>query len=150
MRAINHALSGAVIGMTVTDPLIALPAAVASHFVLDAIPHFGARRVNLGGSHFNLVLLLDTLLCIILVTALALWHPKHWLLACLCAFAAAAPDFMWISKYRLAQAGKKERLSHNPILMFHHRIQWFERPIGIVVEIAWLPAMIVLIIAAGQ
>ena len=32
---------GAVIAFTVKKPLLALPLAVLSHFVLDSIPHFG-------------------------------------------------------------------------------------------------------------
>jgi hypothetical protein len=43
MHSINHAALGAVIGLVTKDPLIAIPAAFASHFVLDALPHYGIR-----------------------------------------------------------------------------------------------------------
>ena len=33
MRATNHALTGAIIGLTVQNPWVALPAAFLSHFV---------------------------------------------------------------------------------------------------------------------
>ena len=42
MTATNHALTGAIIGFTVVAPLAFL-VAILSHFVLDAIPHFGAN-----------------------------------------------------------------------------------------------------------
>jgi len=37
----NHVLSGAVIGATAPDPLSAFVRGFASHFALDALPHFG-------------------------------------------------------------------------------------------------------------
>ena len=37
----NHVLSGAVTGAVVRRPLPAFLAGVASHFVLDAFPHWG-------------------------------------------------------------------------------------------------------------
>ena len=37
----NHVLSGALIGALTRRPLPAFAAAVASHFVLDAVPHWG-------------------------------------------------------------------------------------------------------------
>ena len=41
MTATNHALSGALIGLAVMQPILALPLAFVSHFMLDAVPHFG-------------------------------------------------------------------------------------------------------------
>lgn len=41
MLVTNHVLSGAVIGAAVKRPLPAFVAGVVSHFVLDALPHWG-------------------------------------------------------------------------------------------------------------
>jgi hypothetical protein len=41
MLVTNHVLSGAVIGAAVRRPLPALAIGVASHFALDALPHWG-------------------------------------------------------------------------------------------------------------
>ena len=41
MLVTNHVLSGAVIGAAVRRPLPALAIGVASHFVLDSLPHWG-------------------------------------------------------------------------------------------------------------
>ena len=41
MLLTNHVLSGALIGALVRGPLRAFAAGVASHFVLDAVPHWG-------------------------------------------------------------------------------------------------------------
>jgi len=41
MTITNHVLAGAIIGLTVSNPVAAIVLAFASHFVLDALPHFG-------------------------------------------------------------------------------------------------------------
>jgi hypothetical protein len=50
MLATNHVLSGALIGAIVRRPMPAFAAGVASHFVLDTVPHWGrwgSKRVFL-------------------------------------------------------------------------------------------------------
>jgi len=41
MLVTNHVLSGALIGAATGRPEVALGAGIASHFVLDAVPHWG-------------------------------------------------------------------------------------------------------------
>lgn len=41
MLVTNHVLSGAVLGAAVGSPWLAFPLGVASHFALDATPHWG-------------------------------------------------------------------------------------------------------------
>jgi hypothetical protein len=41
MLVTNHVLSGAAVGAIAGDPLLALPLGIASHFALDAMPHWG-------------------------------------------------------------------------------------------------------------
>lgn len=41
MLVTNHVLSGAFIGRAAPDPVSAFAAGVASHFALDAVPHWG-------------------------------------------------------------------------------------------------------------
>jgi hypothetical protein len=41
MQAINHTVFGSLIATTISEPAIALPLALASHFLMDAIPHYG-------------------------------------------------------------------------------------------------------------
>ena len=146
MRAINHALTGAVIGLTITEPLIAVPAAVVSHYVCDMIPHFGLNQPmdrELRSKPFRNLLYLDAVLCLGLVGVLAALRPQHWLLAAVCAFAAAAPDLMSFNRY---QAVLRHRPWHgNVYSRFAHGIQWFERPVGAVVEVAWFAAAIALL-----
>ncbi|MBA3758589.1 hypothetical protein H0X10_03090 [Candidatus Saccharibacteria bacterium] len=137
MIATNHALMGALLGLSIGSP-IALPIALMSHFVLDSIPHYSDRRVKLQSQRFFVQLTLEAILCAILVLFLALQRPEYWLLAAVCAFLAVSPDFMWIPRFVRAFTHKPAPKTNNFIIRFHKGIQWFERPIGIVVEIAWL------------
>jgi hypothetical protein len=54
----NHVLSGAAIGAAVGEPLAALPLGVASHFGLDALPHWGGWMSD---QHFLRVAIADGL-----------------------------------------------------------------------------------------
>ncbi|GAC1499222.1 MAG: hypothetical protein NVS1B10_01740 [Candidatus Saccharimonadales bacterium] len=141
MRAINHALTGAVIGLVVGNPVVALPAAVISHYICDAVPHFGVSSPShsyLRKKSFTDYLILDTILCFILVLVLFLYQPQNYLLASVCAFLATAPDLFWINQYLQAKKGKSWQ--PGAYSRFAKTIQWFERPIGGIVEIAWLIA----------
>lgn len=146
MRAINHALTGAVIGLTIASPVIALPIAFLSHFVLDIIPHFGMDKENekfMNSKIFALSLLLDSILCFILVIFLKINHPVNYTQAAICAFLAASPDLFSINLY--IKKLTNNQWKPNIYSKFASTIQWFERPIGGVVEIVWFSAMIVIL-----
>lgn len=136
MIAINHACTGALIGLAVGNPLFALPASLVSHFVCDAIPHFGYKDSFMKTKGFKVYLGVDALLCVLLVAALAFFQPQHWILAAVCAFVAAAPDLLWVPLYMSILTGKQ--FVRNGFYAFASKIQWFERPIGGVVELVWL------------
>ena len=137
MVATNHALTGAIIGLSIGHP-VALPLAFMSHFVLDAIPHYGEHPDHIQSRRFVVQLIIDASLCGVLVLFLAASSPAHWLLAVVCAFLAASPDFMWIPKFLRARRGQPEKGSDSLIIRFHTRIQWFQRPAGAAVEAVWL------------
>lgn len=148
MTAINHALTGAFIGLVVGEPVVALPLAFASHFALDAIPHWGADsddRKRITSHHFKLQLVVEAALCILVVVVLALTRPRHWLLAAICAFVATSPDLFWLKRYVVIKRTGKYLPSKNWFWHFHDLIQWFGRPSGIVVEAVWLVAILVCI-----
>lgn len=138
MTATNHAVTGALIGLLIGQPAIALPAAFLSHFVMDGLPHYGSSD-SLASVKFKVMLLLDAGACVALVLLLVASHPAHWLLAATCAFLAASPDFLWIRKF--AQAHKMPARPYRPNRLENWlgpRLQWFQRPIGAFVELAWL------------
>ena len=90
MLLINHVLSGALIGALTRRPLPAFAVGVESHFVLDAVPHWGkwdSRR------HFVRVAMRDGLVSLAATGVLAAVSPPDRRLAVLAGMAGAAlPD----------------------------------------------------------
>jgi hypothetical protein len=110
MIATNHAITGALIGLIVGEPLLAIPAAILSHFVCDSLPHYGNNSpdtVFFKSKTFRNMLITDAALCVVLVIILALTRPEHWFLASICAFLSTSPDLIWINHFRLARADKQ-------------------------------------------
>lgn len=145
MTATNHALTGAVIGLVVASP-VAVVLALLSHYVLDVIPHYGSAEpesARLKSSLFRNYLFVEAFLCFLIVVSLAVRQPVHWQLAAVCAFAAASPDLLSIKRYLTVRAGKAWKPTG--YFRFASGIQWFERPIGAVVEAAWAVFMLVLL-----
>jgi len=147
VRAINHALTGTLIGLTVAEPAVAVPIAFVSHYVCDMVPHYDLSlptKQKIRSKQFNFLLLLDIVLCLLLVLILSADKPANWILAAVCAFAAAAPDFFSFGQYRNTLRSK--RWQGNRYTRFAKDIQWFERPIGGLVEVAWFIAAVVLVL----
>jgi hypothetical protein len=86
----NHVLSGALIGALARRPLPAFAAGVASHFVLDVVPHWGdwgSKR------RFLRVAVPDGLISLAAMGAIAAASPSERRLAVLAGMAGAAlPD----------------------------------------------------------
>ncbi len=145
MTATNHALSGALIGLVVTQPLLALPLALASHFVLDAIPHFGFDEF---GGHlkakkaFHRVLYIDALLLTLLIVFL-LANGASWLVFA-GLFLAGSPDLIWAYRYVVKEKlGKVPPAPKNAFDRFHSHIQKSQTLKGLYVEV---PLAIILFI----
>lgn len=139
MLAINHALGGAIIGLSVSNPALAVPLAFVSHFVLDCVPHFdppGDELARIGRPAFRLQLIADATLCFLLVVFLALSKPKDWMLAAVCAFVATSPDLFWIPKFISAQRSGKLLPNSNWFWRMHHNAQWCTGP-----QLWWVEAL---------
>lgn len=137
MTATNHALSGALIGLAITQPILAIPLAFVSHFVLDAIPHFGLDE--LGGHlkarrYFHKILLVDALLLsVVFLILLAAGAP---LLVFVCAIAAGSPDLIWAYQYVYkGKFGKLPESKKNRFDKFHSDIQKSQTQKGLFVEL---------------
>lgn len=140
MIAINHAMTGAIIGLVVSQPLLAIPLAFLSHFLLDAVPHFdqpGGEEVYLRKQSFVLQLILDAFLCAVLVATLFLANPSNRLLASVCAFLATSADFMWLPTFWRLKHGQQLEWPNHPLARLHTKVQWFSKPIGGFIELIW-------------
>lgn len=139
MMATSHAVTGAAIALAVREPGLALPLALASHFVLDAIPHIGLDEY---GGHrkkkklFHKILRADaSLLALFLLFLLA--SGVSWLVFA-CVFLAGAPDFVWAYRYVVQEKlGKAKEHPKNPLNRFHSKIQWSQTLHGAFLEIPY-------------
>lgn len=93
---------------------------------------------------FKRILIIDIMLCFVVAGTIFAIHPTHWLTAIACAFVATSPDFYWIGKFKDALAHRSAKRLHG-FGYFASVIQWFQKPIGAIVEIAWLVAMLALL-----
>jgi len=136
-------LTGAVIAAAVQQPWLVVPLALVSHFVLDTVPHFGVveNDINARNRHplFKTVLAVDLAVlftALILIPLLFSGKVSGWVL--LAGMVAAwLPDVVWVSHF---WHNRKGHIVKEPswLTRFHQKIQWFERPPGLAIEILWL------------
>lgn len=135
MTGANHLATGAVIGATFAAP-IAMPLAVASHFALDALPHFGDDNLSKRSKRFSAIITADALLVATITLVIIAHKPHHWQLMLASGVLAMSPDAMWIPTY-LRIVGQREHKPHNRIMVWHHNIQR-EYAWGLIAEVVWL------------
>lgn len=140
MTGLNHSITGAVIGKLLPLP-IAIPLAFASHFVLDAIPHFGEvfdKRKKLSKTIWTIDI--SASLCFLLF----LLFMQQWTML-VCGLVAMSPDIAWIYRFTIPEKfGKVPPRPENRFNSWHVRIQHESRK-GLAVEIIWLIAMTLLL-----
>lgn len=130
MLATNHAFAGTIIGSVLPLPE-AVPAAFASHFVLDVIPHYGIRRSKRNkNTTYRLVVFSDTVIALCFAAAAIYLH--KWAIA-LCGFVAWSPDLLWVIYY-VKEGFNLNIKPRNRFMKFHLSIQ-HERPWGMIVEL---------------
>jgi hypothetical protein len=153
MTAGNHALTGAVIALSIQRPVLALPLAFLSHFVLDAVPHFGyPGHLGFGDALKHRLTLVVFAFDIVSwpVLAYVLVSGQLWI-ACIGAVVAVSPDFIWIYRFIFNEKlGKIEPSSSNALNRFHSNIQQWERPWGIAVEAAWFTVFFIILLGLLQ
>lgn len=146
MTATNHMLAGAVMAAGLHHPLLVFPAAFFSHFLLDALPHFGVHEHDTAVRNrhplFRYILAIDIMmaLAMLAVVPFALGKGVSWVVVALGMLFAWIPDASQIRHFMHQLRGREHKLSR--FSRFHFRIQWFERPLGIIVELAWFAAMV--------
>lgn len=147
MTISNHIITGAVIAVATKNPPLAISLSYLSHFVLDALPHFGPP--NLKGlvesvKHWTfrlgvIVEILTLIPVLFLIFYLTSGIVPIWLLIT-CMVVSDLPDLLWIPVYYYENKYQKSK-KIGRIAKFHGRIQnhsyW-----GIVTEITWLTLMI--------
>lgn len=134
MTATNHGLFGSTVAMTLHNyPTLAIFLAIASHFMLDSLPHYGDDKLNLHGKKFYKILTSDAATAVFTTLAVALVWQQYFFLVIACAFAAASPDLMWVYYEYINKPLSKVHV----VPRFHSWIQWSQTPKGAYVELIW-------------
>jgi hypothetical protein len=137
MTATSHATIGALIATFVKRPEIALPLAFLSHFVADAIPHYGIQ----GHAGFGEALkhksgkfvgITDPILLVSLFALLFYLGVPFYVFAA--ALLACSPDLEWLFAF-LVYERRNKKAPRSFIAPLHNRIQWCEKPWGYASEV---------------
>ena len=141
MTAPNHAITGALIGLSLSgNPVLVVALSFLSHFVLDAVPHYdppGDELARLTSRRFSVELYVQALLCAVIVVLLASSRHAHWLLAAICAFVATSPDLLWIPKFLSVRRTHRLPSKPNWFWRLHHTIQWYTGSRLLWIEAVW-------------
>ena len=133
MTATNHGLFGSFIAVTLhAHPVVAICIAPFSHFLLDALPHYGNNNDTTSKKFFRL-LKMDMLTAVVSTLVLAFIYKEFAILLIACAFLSASPDLMWIYYEYI----NKPLRNKHWVPKFHGWIQWSQTPKGAYIELAW-------------
>jgi len=129
MLATNHGTTGMIIGALLPLP-IAIPVAFASHFVMDALPHYGIdSKARDKSKVYKRIVYIDT--TVALSFALLSAVTGRWSMF-IVGWVAYSPDGYWV--YMYAKSKTFNLKPKNSIAKFHQRIQ-YERPWGLFLEL---------------
>jgi hypothetical protein len=136
MQAINHTLTAGVIAITIKQPALVAPIALASHFVLDMIPHYGSYPPYARGTQaYYRIILVDGLLSTLAYLVIIHLWPQYLLAISVGVFFSLLPDLLWPLALYVKQRGPLWAY-----FRFHKGIQR-ESGKGIMVEGVWFTVM---------
>jgi hypothetical protein len=134
-----HTLTGALIALSVKDPLLAVPLAFISHFVLDSTPHFGIDGLDFKTPKGKVVGVADCFGALVAWLILITLFPAQWLLVSIGVFFACLPDLLYLPDIFFNFVPSKK------LLRFHSRIQWSQTPTGTITDATWASVVIYLL-----
>jgi len=107
----NHFMTGAVVAVAIQRPLYAIPAAFVSHFIIDALPHYGYGfihpRERDKRRRFIVKQTIDayTALALFWLVPYVLRNHQAPIITEACMLAAFIPDAIWTFHFIKAQRG---------------------------------------------
>ena len=131
MIGFNHAAVGGFIGKFLPLP-IAIPAAVVSHFVLDMLPHYGIPHTKRNEWFWKVFTTLDFFVAWGYLGYIYLSR-QHYAIF-FCGVLAASPDFIWVARIVRTRSFDLSK-NKSRFTRWHARIQRYERPWGILLEL---------------
>src|SRR5690349_1146927 len=128
MTATNHALGGALVALVLKEPVLALPLAFLSHFLLDSLPHFGMhtweeRRQN--PAILKAYFVIEPLTLVLLITFFVVMQAPT--LVYICSIVAILPDAVWWYRFIVPEKwGTRSAPPMNRFNQWHSDIQKLE------------------------
>jgi hypothetical protein len=131
MTGFNHGLTGGLIAAYLPLPA-ALPLALASHFALDTLPHYGIPHSARNKSNFWKVFFTIDAFATLGLALYAIFD--HHYAIFLGGLAGVIPDFLWVG--RVIKTGSFDLSEHsNWFTRWHASIQKLEKPWGLWIEL---------------
>ncbi len=146
MTATNHTITGVIVATVIANPLLALPVALASHLVLDAMPHFGSKELSHTDKKFFYIVGVDAFVAATLLLLTAGFQPTNWLLMVACGVTSASPDLLWLPYWVAELRGRPKKPSQ--VYRFLGWIQWCERSWGWTFEAVYFCLALILFVPA--
>jgi len=142
MTGFNHTLAGCIIAVITPAPLVPF-VAFASHFLLDATPHFGRNpQYKPYTKKFKRLLVVDAFACTASLLLAIYLFPDKWFILGVGALFSTLPDFMWLLR------GRVDWL--RPFFRFAGWVQWGERPYGWIFELLYCGAFVLILLALAS
>ncbi len=144
-------LSGAVVAVALHQPIFVFPAAFLSHFLLDVMPHFGIKEDHPAERNrhplFHYIVTIDVVLalCLIVLLPLTLKESVSWWVLVISMILAMSPDLVWVRGFISEVRTKTDFDRYGWLSKWHQKIQWFEKPWGLITEVIWFGAMATLL-----
>lgn len=133
MIATNHYLVGVASAALLKNPVIVFPVAFASHFILDALPHFGLKYSKNRGKILLSIGIVDAVVLLVAMV-LTVNHYPTWYLPV--GIVAISPDFAWVYRFIIKERfGALPPSPRSTFNAWHANIQKLESKRGAVVEI---------------
>lgn len=136
MTGINHVLTGGIIGAAVASPAV-FPVALASHYLLDMLPHYGVEHDSEHAT--DKVWRIDFVLiaAFIIYAIVAGLNDQPWILVG--AAVAMVPDLAWVYRFAIHERfGARPARKKNLLNRVHANIQKHESSDRLWIEAAML------------
>lgn len=147
MLLLTHVITGAVIGQKINDPIIISTIALASHFILDSLPHSDLKVPEKFDTWKLLGILPDIIPSILVYIAFIFTFPDQWLYIHLGITFAILPDFLSLSKFI-----PKFRNIMSPLNKWHKKIQWqlnttfLKKILGLLTQTIYIAILIIILV----
>lgn len=153
MTGLNHATTGALIAAAIVNPILAIPLAFASHFVLDATPHFGwdfdqdvFERNRSKELRIAVAFEFPLSIAAIIILPILIRPITSWWVTLLSILAAMAMDLIWVYRGIREELTKKVK-PRNKIMDFHLKLSYHHQRflIGVAWELLYFAGALTLI-----